>query len=77
METKEYIVREVGQEGNITFSQKRMEEVIRCKNCRFWRMNYYEGTETCFENRNVDGHELVKGPDEFCSSGKPKEDSEQ
>ena len=45
-------------------------EIVRCKDCEHWKLNYYDEVETCFEHRNVDGTEQATRPDDFCSWGK-------
>ena len=45
-------------------------EIVRCKDCKHWKLNYYDEVETCFEHRNADGTEQATKPDDFCSWGK-------
>ena len=45
-------------------------EIVRCKDCEHWKLNYYDEVETCFEHRNIDGTEQATRPDDFCSWGK-------
>lgn len=45
-------------------------EIVRCKDCEHWKLNYYDEVETCFEHRNVDGTEQATKPDDFCSWGR-------
>lgn len=50
-----------------TAMQDAQPEIIKCKDCKHWRLNYYEDVETCFEHRNVDGTEQATRAEDYCS----------
>ena len=51
---------------------KEQPQIIKCENCEFWRIDYYEDIETCSEHRNIDGSPQATYPDDFCSWARKK-----
>lgn len=67
-----------GWKGQITDAVNKLPstqpEIIRCKDCKYWRINYYQDVETCFEHRNVDGTEQATSPEDYCSWAERRKD---
>jgi len=63
----EYIIRETGFPGAV--KQEIVEELVRCKDCRFYR--FYDGTFgkgwMCLENNTA------RHGDDYCSRGERSE----
>ena len=53
-------------------------KVIRCKDCKAYRKEYYSNEYYCNNlYEGIDGEPLKPAPNDFCSLAVPKEDEKQ
>ena len=66
---KEYIVkgRLDNKTGFMSFTVK--QELIRCKDCKFWRKSYFESVIGMVCNKT----RYIMKPDDYCSMARAKE----
>jgi len=58
-----------------TNATENMVEIVRCKECKWWKTNYmWNGSEckVCV----IEAYEPVRNEDDYCSRGERKEDAE-
>ena len=68
----EYVVEVEYDTFNGTFSQKRREEVVRCRDCEKWSSFDTEDGKRigdCFEWTHLDGFSHATNEDGFCAWG--------
>lgn len=46
---------------------------VRCRDCKYWGINYYRDIESCSEIREIDGSPMITSHDGYCSMGERKE----
>ena len=66
---KEYIVKGLldNNTGFMSFTVK--QELIRCKDCKFWRKSYFESVIGMVCNKT----RYIMKPDDYCSMARAKE----
>ena len=65
----EYIIEVDYDTLNGTFSQKRNEEVVRCRDCRHISRDAYGGMRFCYRTE----HEFIAEPTGFCAWGERRD----
>ena len=58
-----------------TNATENMVEIVRCKECKWWKTNYmWNGSE--YKVCDIEAYEPVRNEDDYCSRGERKEDAE-
>lgn len=76
----EYCIKTYGNKDRLTELAEKQNKsaikiaVIRCRDCKYWGINYYKDIESCSEIREIDGSPMITNYDGYCSMGKRKEE---